>query len=240
MSPASPKPAPPPQLPPPEFAKSLALDMEQSGHALVRRVGPVAIRNQAELAQAAIDRQELGAWLQRIDEFFEPFCDLAYKLHRALTGRRAEVKAPIERLDNQLRLAISAYKSAEDRRRREEEQRIAEERRQAEEARLAAEAAALEQAGDHALAAAVLETALEAPAPVVVLPDTTKVEGLSFRRMWKWRYLHNDKDRAVQILPREYMCPDESRITKYVAAMKEASKIPGIEVFYEDVPVRGR
>jgi hypothetical protein len=239
MSPMPSKASTAPQLPPPEFAKSLGVDMETDARAIVHRVGPVAITTQAQLAQAALDRQALGELLKRIDDFFQPFCDLAYKLHRALTARRAEVKAPIEAIDAKLRNAITAYKDQEDRRRRAEEQRMAEARRRDEETRLAAEAAALEQAGDHVLAAAVLETALEAPAPVVVLPDTTKgIEGLSFRRMWKWRYLNDDRARAEQLLPREYMCADEPRITKVVGALKESTRIPGIEVYYEDVPVR--
>jgi hypothetical protein len=228
-----------PQLPPPEFAKSLGVDMETDAHALVRRVGPVAITTPAQLQQAALDRQALGELLKRIDDFFAPFCDLAFKLHRALTARRAEVKAPIEAIDTKLRNAITAYKAEEDRRRRADEQRIAEERRRAEEARLAAEAAALEQAGDHVLAAAVLETALEAPAPVVVLPDVTRgVEGLSFRKVWRWRYLNDDKERALQLIPREFLCVDEAKLTKYANAMRESAKVPGISFWAEEIPVR--
>ena len=233
---------PAPQLPPPEFAHSLGVDLEAECQALVRRHahgGPLAIRTPAQLAQAALDRQDLGARLKRIEEFFAPFCELAFKLHRALTQRRADIKAPLEQLDTKLRNAISAYKAEEDRRRREEEARLAEARLRDEEARLAAEAAALETAGDHVLAAAVLETALTTAAPVVVLPDATKgVEGLTFRKQWKWRWLHNDRERALQLLPREYLCPDEARISRVVAALKESARIPGIEVFSEDLPIR--
>jgi hypothetical protein len=71
-----------------------------------------------------------------------------------------------------------------------------------------------------------------------VLPDTTKAPGLAFRRVWKWRYLNDDRARAEQLLPREYMCADEPKITRVVSAMKEATKIPGIQVYYEDLPVR--
>jgi hypothetical protein len=231
---------PTPTLPQPEFAKSLGVDLEAEGQAVAKRLGPIAIRTPTQLAQAALDRQDLGERLKRIDEFFAPFCDLAYKLHRALTARRAEIKMPLEAVDLKLRNAIAAYKAEEDRRRREQEAQLAEIRRQEEEARLLAEAALLESAGDHVLAAAVLETAETAIAPVVVLPDTTKVDGLSFRREWKWRWLHNDRERALQLLPRDYLCPDEQRISKVVAALKDCARIPGVEVFYEDLPIRGR
>jgi hypothetical protein len=230
----------PPQLPQPEFAKSLGVDMETECQAVVRRVGPIAIRTQAQLAQAALDRQDLGERLKRIDQFFEPFTQLAYKLHRALTARRDEIKAPLEAIDTKLRNAISAYKAEEDRRRRDEEARLAEIRRQEEQTRLAAEAAALEDAGDHVLAAAVLDAALDAAPPVVVLPDTTKVEGLSFRKVWKWRYLNDDKERALQLVPRDFLCVDGSKLTKYAAAMGESARVPGIQFYSEDLPVRGR
>jgi hypothetical protein len=228
----------PPQLPPPEFAKSLGVDLETDSQAVVRRVGPIAIRTPQQLAQAALDRQDLGERLKRIDEFFEPFVSLAYKLHRALTARRSEVKAPLEAVDTKLRNAIAAFKAEEDRRRREEEARLAEIRRQEEQARLAAEAAALELAGDHGLADAVLEAALDAAPPVVVLPDTTKVDGLSFRKMWRWRYANGDKERAMQLIPREFLCVDEAKLTKYASAMGAAAKCPGIQFFCEEIPVR--
>jgi hypothetical protein len=230
----------PPQLPQPEFAKSLGVDLETDSQAVVRRVGPIAIRTQAQLAQAALDRQDIGDRLASIDKFFEPFTQLAYKLHRALTTRRDEVKAPLVAVDLKLRNAIAAYKVEEDRRRREEEARLAEIRRREEQTRLTAEAAALEDAGDHVLADAVLEAALDAAPPVVVLPDTTKAEGLSFRTVWKWRFLHNDPDRAFQLIPREFLCVDEAKLTKYAAAMGAAARVPGVEFFSEQLPIRGR
>jgi len=227
-----------PQLPPPEFSRSLGVDMETENQALVRRIGPVAIRSHTDLAQAAMDRQTIGEMLKKIDDWFAPLCDAAFKLHRAITSRRAEVKAPLEAVDSKLRNAITAYKADEDRKRREEEARLSELRRQDEQARLAAEAAVLEQAGDRVLAEAVLEAALDAPPPVVVLPDTTKADGLSFRKVWRWRYLNDDKERALQLIPREFLCVDEARLTKYAAAMRESGKVPGIQFYCEEIAVR--
>lgn len=236
--PATARASTPPALPSPEFAKSLGGEMETDARALVQRVGPIAIRNQSELAQAALDRQELGDRLKRIDDFFKPFTDMAHKLHKALVARRDEIKAPLETIDTKLKNAIILFKADDDRRRREEEARLAETQRKADEARAATEAAALEAAGEPELAAAVLEQAIDAPAPVVVLQDTTKVDGMSYRREWKWRWLNGDQARALQLLPREYLMPDEKRIGSVVKAMKDATKIPGVQVYYEDVPVR--
>jgi hypothetical protein len=78
-----------------------------------------------------------------------------------------------------------------------------------------------------------VEEALTAPAPVVVLPDTTKtVEGLKFTRRWLWRVTQE------RLVPREYLCLDDKKIGAYARAMKGSGQIPGIEIYFVDDPVR--
>jgi cation transport ATPase len=132
-----------------------------------------------------------------------------------------------------MRDGISAFKAAEDRARQQREREERDRRRREDEDRAALEAAALEAAGDHALAASIVEEALAAPAPVVVLPDTTAgVEGLTFRRRWLWR------PQNAALVPREFLCLDEKKIGAYVRAMKGSGAIPGLEIYCVDDPVR--
>jgi hypothetical protein len=58
--------------------------------------------------------------------------------------------------------------------------------------------------------------------------------------VWRWRYLNDDKERALQLIPRDFLCVDESKLTKYAGAMRESAKVPGIQFYSEDLPVRGR
>lgn len=226
---------------------TLGADYEREGRETFQRVASsspsphaaIQIVDVAGLQDATNARTHIGETLAKIDAFFDPVVSMAFKLHRALTSRRNTVRDPWERLDTLYANGMSRFKAEQDRIRREEEQRQAEIRRQEEEQRMAAEAALLESAGEHALAASTIEQAIAAPAPIVVLPDVTKaVEGLKFRRVWKWRYRNNDRARALQLVPREYLCVDEKKVGAYVRSMEDTAKIPGIEVYYEDVPVR--
>lgn len=223
----------------PEIAQSLGRDLEAQTQLVVVKLANVKVATVADCQQAVLDRQDIGERIKTVETFFEPFKSLANKLHKSLCAREKEILAPLHALDSQLRLAIGGYKQDEDRRRRDEEQRQAQIQRQAEEARLTEEAAQLEASGETALAASVLEQAIATPAPVVVLPDATKaIEGLKFRRTWKWRYANNDKARAMALIPRDYLMVDESRLTKYATAMRETAKVPGVEFYSDDVPVR--
>lgn len=223
----------------PDQARTIGAELEQANALVVAKLANVKIATQADCQQAVIDRQELSERTKIVQAFFAPFKNMAHQLHKALCDRENEILGPILRLDGHLRDAISGYKSEQDRLRRLEEQRQAEERHQAEQTRLAAEAAALETSGDVEMAAAVIEQAITAPAPVVVLPDVTKsVEGLKFRRAWKWRPVNNDRARALQLIPRDYLALDDKKLDGYARSMKETARIPGIEFYYEDVPVR--
>ena len=112
-----------------------------------------------------------------------------------------------------------------------------------------AEAAALERAGEHALAEAVIAESLSAPDPIVVLQDATKqVEGLKFTRRYCWRFSGGPKEvektppevllRAMQLVPRDFLMPDAKKIGAYARSMKGAGKVPGIEFYHVDDPTR--
>lgn len=58
-----------------------------------------------------------------------------------------------------------------------------------------------------------------------------KIEGLHFRRYWKGEIIDETK------IPREFLKPDEGAINKHISQHKEDAKIPGVRVYYEDVPI---
>ena len=217
----------------PDTAKGVGGELEAVTGALVARVGVVTVSDRASLTQAVLDRQQIGETIGGVEAFFAPLEKAAYKLHKMLCERENEVLAPLVTLDRAIKAGISTFKAARSAppaaRARGSRQR----RRREDEARAADEAAALEAAGDHALAAAVVDEAIAAPAPVVVLPDTTKgVDGLHFTRRWLWRRSNE------ALVPREFLTLDEKKIGAYVRAMKGSGAIPGIEIYYTDDPTR--
>jgi hypothetical protein len=217
----------------PDTAKGVGGELAADTTALVAVIGTVHVTDRASLEQAVVDRQAIGDSVKRVQAFFEPFKSSAHKLHKMLCDRENEILGPLLRLDQAMKDGISSFKAAEDRARQQREREESDRRRREDEERAAREAAALEAAGDHALAAAVVDEAIAAPAPVVVLPDSTKgIEGLKFTRRWLWR-ISNEA-----LVPREFLCLDEKKIGAYARAMKGSGAIPGIEIYTVDDPVR--
>lgn len=225
-------------------------ELEISTQSMVRRLGTATVlTSTADLEQAVMDRTAIGEAIRNVEGFFEEPKRLAHRMWQLLCTRERTILAPLKAVDADRKAAISAYKEAEDRARQAREREQAEIRRREAEAQATAEAAALESAGQPEVAAAVLAEALVAPAPVVSLPDATKgVEGLKFRRRWCWRYAGGPRDvaatpaavqaRALAMIPREFLTLDETKVGAYARAMKAAGKIPGIEIYAVDDPVR--
>jgi hypothetical protein len=233
----------------PDVAQSVGTELEQTSSALVKQMLVSTVTDIASCEQAVLDRQALGEAQKRVEEFFAPFKKMAYDLWKALCARENAVMAPIKALDTVKKHAISTWTAEQNRMREAEERRIADEQRRADDARAAAEAAALEAAGDHELARSVMEEQIAAPQPIVTLPTVKQqVAGLKTVRRWYWKYSGGPKDlkqtpptllaRAQKLIPRDYLCADEVKIGAYVRSMKETAKIPGIDVFFVDEPVR--
>lgn len=225
-------------------------ELATTAHSLQRQLGlDVVIASRADLEQAVADRVTISDAIRAVKEFFDPLKAVTHQAHATVCTREREILAPLLALDAARRTAISAFKAADDRAREQREQQLAEQQRRDNDARAIAEAAALDAAGHHEVAAAVLEEAIAAPLPPVALPSVTRsVAGLKFRRAWRWRYAGGPMDvattpdaivqRTLTIIPKEFTCVDEQRLGQYARAMKSAGNIPGIEFYSVDEPVR--
>lgn len=223
----------------PSTALTVGADLADTSMSLAQRLRVCAVVDNPSCEQAVLDRQAIGDAIKKVEAFFEPLVAMAYKLHHTLCDRRSEILEPLKRVDAMKRSAITDYNARREQEREAEERQRADQQRRADQDRAASEAAALEQAGDHDLAAAVLEESIAAPLPVVVLPSTkTQVAGLKLKRSYQWRYVGNDPARAGRLIPREYMTVDEKKIGAYARSMKGTGSIPGIEFFHVDEPVR--
>jgi ATPase subunit of ABC transporter with duplicated ATPase domains len=68
------------------------------------------------------------------------------------------------------------------------------------------------------------ERALAVTAPIVTT-EAPKVAGVSFREVWDFEITDED------LIPREYLVVDETKIRRVVTALKGDAKIPGVRVF---------
>jgi hypothetical protein len=214
---------------------TVGADLAATTQALAVRLADARVVDLVTLDQAVQARALIAEKQKQVTEFFRPVKAAAYATWKLLCGREAEVLAPLIERDQALRTGISDYKAAADRIRRDHERALVDAARIERERVAAIEAAAHEAAGEPALAALVLDEAIAAAPPVVVLPDATKaVAGLKFTRRWLWRYAPNGE----ALLPREFLMPDDKKIGGYVRSMKASGQIPGVEIYFVDDPVR--
>jgi hypothetical protein len=62
----------------------------------------------------------------------------------------------------------------------------------------------------------------------VVAPKVSKVEGIVIRKVWKFRIVD------VNLIPRQYLIPNELMLGQMAKANKDTLKISGLEFFSED------
>lgn len=156
----------------------------------------------------------------------------AHGLHAWFCTLEKAALAPYAALDRYEADEIRTFNAAETIRRQERERVIAEARHQADQARATAEAAALERAGEHAMAAAVVEEAIQAPPPVVVLANEVKPIQ-KFNRTW-----HFEVTDPAEV-PRDFCVIDTAKLGRYATNMKDTARVPGVRFYFTDDPRRG-
>lgn len=171
----------------------------------------------------------LGALSLRAEAWWKPATDIAYKLHRWLTARRGVDVAPLEQERKRLLDEAGAWNKEQLRLEAERNAAAAAEaKRQADEL-AQAQALQLEAEGMPELAAAVIEEAAAAPAPLLQLASLVpKGVGMTHGQDWKIEIIN------AALVPREYCMPDENWILTVVRRMKGLIKIAGVKITPKD------
>lgn len=180
----------------------------------------------------------------KVADFFRDIKKAAHDAHKAITTKEAAELKPIALARQKLSGLIYDYERDLERLRREREREEAERLQREREAAALAEAETLEAQGAPEMAEQVIEQAIAAPAPVVIAASQSlEVVGVSTRENWqfayvggspgqKWKDLSDDqRKRVLQLLPREFLVPDESAIGRVTKAMKSSTRIPGVTVY---------
>jgi vacuolar-type H+-ATPase subunit I/STV1 len=179
------------------------------------------------------DYQKAGELSRSIKEKQKELDEMRRSLTKPLDESKKRIieffKKPLEKLE-----AIQYYVNNQMLRFSElERQKLEEEKRKAQEemAKLEKKAVTADQKGN-------IEKAEELRAKQYELEQTaesatiTKVEGISYRKVWHYR-ITSEKD-----IPREYLIPDEKKIAETIRKEKEKTDIKGVEIYSEDVIVR--
>ena len=226
----------------------------------------VLVIDQASCQQAVIIRQQIPIKLASVREGLAKPKSWAFNLHRWFCALESAATAPYDQLDQFERAQIQAWNDEQAAHARAKERELAEQRRKEEQDRAVAAAAALEEEARSApsrveademfaQADAIVAEAIAAPAPVVVVESAAAaVVGLNTRRVWGWRFIGGPKptkgkdllkttppaiiEKAKAKMPRELLMVDEKKIDGIVKAMTSSTAIPGIETFFDDIPIR--
>lgn len=136
--------------------------------------------------------------------------------------------------ESAIKSAMLTWQQKQERIRRLEEERLAEQQRKEAE-RLARLAKAAEKRGDEKKAEEFKgrEDVVKSAVPTVV-NNVQPVSGISKVTLWKYRIVN------VNLIPREYMLPNEVAIGQFARATMGSVKIEGIEFYPEETIRAGR
>jgi hypothetical protein len=188
------------------------------------------VASEEDYENTAWTLQFLSANKSKAEGLLNPFKEFAYEAHKRAVAHVKKYVGPFEDAIAILKGKRATY--------RVEQQHIAAQRqreleaaatKQAEEDALA-QAAELEQQGFSEQAKEVIEAAVNAPPPpVVVTAALPKVPGMGTRKIWKARVV-NEK-----LIPREWLIPDMKAINGHATDRKERAAIPGVQFYFEEV-----
>jgi hypothetical protein len=171
-------------------------------------------------------------------EFFKPIKQAAYNLHRAITQRETALLATYIHVENLIKARRMEYRRNEERKRQEaedEQRRIAKDEA---DRKALADAAVLEKQGKREEAQEVMQQAIAAPAPAVVVPSTVPKQAGSAITP-KVSYRIDDES----LVPREFCSADPKKLRAHVLVHGMKTNIDGVTVFPDEteaIRTRGR
>lgn len=184
------------------------------------------IRDAVSMNSAADFLLEIKRKRKWWSEFNKPSKQKLDALKRELLDRERQIDEPMERAENEiLKPAMVKYQTEQDRKRKEEEDRLRAEAKKKEEDARIKDAEALVADGQKELADAIMAAPVVV-APVVV-PREDSTPGISYREIWKFEVIDPNS------VPRDYLAIDEKRIGGVVRALKGETRIPGVRVWPE-------
>lgn len=170
---------------------------------------------------------------KNIKGYFKPLKEAAHKSWKGICDAENIELDKLKPVEQYLKLEIGRYQAEQEQIRKAEEDRLRLEALKAEEERRIAAAIQAEAEGYKEEAQEILDTPVFVPPPTVVNTMPT-VKGLATKTVWKFRVVNE------ALIPRQYLTLNEAAIRATVTALKNAAKIPGIEVYQEQCIAAGR
>jgi len=200
---------------------ALRQDVDQ----ILAKMEQLAITNDEQFQETAEFLQGIKGKQKEVKDCFEPRRAKAEAEKQKILAEINGYKRPLEKAEIIVKKKLGEYRVEQEQRRREEEQkRLAELKAEAED-QLLDEA---EANGDES----ILDDEIMLARPTLET-EIPKMAGISFTEVWHFEIVD------VKQIPRDYMIPDERKIQGVVKALKDKTSIPGIRV-YSDQQVGAR
>lgn len=207
-------------------------EIEEKSQVTVSALSQIAITNNEDNAKASTLIRGVKGLQKTVKETFRPHIEAAHKAWKALIAEEKKHLEPLERAESIVEEKIKEYLREEEKKRIEAQRKADEEAKkeaEKERARLEKQAEKLANKGKGEEAQEKLqEAAMVNRISPIIESQAQKQEGIHTAKIWKFR-ITND-----QLIPREFLVPDESKIRKYVSAMKDSGKIAGVEIYFEE------
>lgn len=175
------------------------------GQIMLRKAPQIVIRAPGDLKKADLFVGRCREFEKAVHAKMDPTIRSAKELHTKLLGWRAEALGPVEQARKVVEGVISAY--------------VLTQRKKAE----AAQAKKVSQAAT--------ATRGGRGGAVPLVPATRPVEPTSVKVYERLDFRITDESK----LPRRFLKPDEVKIRKEVNSLREAARIPGVEIFKQAV-----
>jgi len=193
----------------------------------------IKVRDQVSLDAANAFLRGIKGLLAKIAETFDLIVKKAHEAHRQAIEQKKKHEEPLVRAEVIIKAEILRYLTEQVRIRREAVEEAQREADAKEKARLQKMQAAIdaENAGTPEEAEKHFEEAIAIEPPKPIIPPAVKAQGTSIRKIWRWRVV----DPAV--IPREFLVIDERKIAAEVGRLAGETRIPGVEVYQQEIVI---
>ncbi len=201
------------------------MEVEKKALSMVDRAKGLTITSNEEFAVADGFCVALKELEKEIIDHHKDVKEKAWEAHKAAVAAEKKALEPVQEARRIAKGKMGEWHEEQERKRREEEDRLRREAKKKADDEAIAAAAKAEANGDKKQAEAILNTPAQ-PAPVV-LPKATPKTTTTFRTVWKFRVENPN------LIPKEYLTPDLTKIGNVIRASQGAIQIPGIVAYSE-------
>jgi len=209
-------------------------EIEQRIEIQARSTRSILIHDSDSYGTAAARLVDIKGVRKQVDEMFDPAVKAAYESHRKMVALKRQFTDRLDTVERDLKGRMISYQNEQKRIADERESQLRESLRKKEEEEKLATAIRLEETGDKEGADAVMQEEVVVPS-VIVQPDIPQTDGISTRKVWKFRIVDAAK------IPAQFLCVDEKKLGAYARSMRETAAVPGVEFYAEEtMAVRGQ